>query len=81
LVHNQNFEKQKKWNSKIPEPHPLLLESMKYVKKSGHGEEWVNAEIKFLLFKEQRPFKLKKRISIRTMANHKLSIDTTQDPC
>jgi hypothetical protein len=41
LVHNQNFEKQKKWNSKIPEPHPLLLESMKYVKKSGHGEEWV----------------------------------------
>jgi hypothetical protein len=39
LVHNQNFEKQKKWNSKIPEPHPLLLESMKYVKKSGHGEE------------------------------------------
>jgi hypothetical protein len=42
LVHNQNFEKQKKWNSKIPEPHPLLLESMKYVKKSGHGEEWVN---------------------------------------
>jgi hypothetical protein len=33
LVPNQNFEKQKKWNSKIPEPHLLLLESMKYVKK------------------------------------------------
>jgi hypothetical protein len=33
LVQNQNFEKQKKWNSKIPEPHLLLLESMKYVKK------------------------------------------------
>jgi hypothetical protein len=42
LVRNQNFEKQKKWNSKIPEPHLLLLESMKYVKKSGHGVEWVN---------------------------------------
>jgi hypothetical protein len=23
----------KKWNSKIPEPHLLFLESMKYVKK------------------------------------------------
>jgi hypothetical protein len=27
------FWKTKKWNSKIPEPHLLLLESMKYVKK------------------------------------------------
>jgi hypothetical protein len=42
LVRNQNFEKPKKWNSKIPEPHLLLLESMKYVKKSGHGVEWDN---------------------------------------
>jgi hypothetical protein len=43
LVHNQNFEKQKKWNTgKIPEPHLLLLESMKFVKKSGHGVEWAN---------------------------------------
>jgi hypothetical protein len=41
LVCNQNFEKQKNWNSKIPEPHLLLLETMKYVKKSGHGVEWV----------------------------------------
>jgi hypothetical protein len=48
LVHNQNFEKQKKWNSKIPEPHPLLLESMKYVKKSGHGEEWVNISYSYM---------------------------------
>jgi hypothetical protein len=37
LVCNQNFEKQKKWNSKIPAMHLLHLESMKYVKKSGHG--------------------------------------------
>jgi hypothetical protein len=43
LVRNQNFEKQKKWNSKIPEPHLILLESMKYVKKSGHDVEWVIA--------------------------------------
>jgi hypothetical protein len=42
LVRNQNFEKQKKWNSKIPEPHLLFLESMKYLKKSGHGVEWDN---------------------------------------
>jgi hypothetical protein len=27
--------------NKIPEPHLLLSKSMKYVKKSGHGEEWV----------------------------------------
>jgi hypothetical protein len=45
LVRNQNFEKQKNWNSKIPEPHLLLLKSMKYVKKSGHGEEWVNIKV------------------------------------
>jgi hypothetical protein len=32
----------------------------------------VNAENTFLLFKERRPFKLKKRISIGTMANGEL---------
>jgi hypothetical protein len=40
LLRNQNFEKQKKWNSKIPELHLLLLESMNNVKNSGHGVEW-----------------------------------------
>jgi hypothetical protein len=37
LVCNQNFEKRipVQWNSKIPEPHLLLMESMKYVKKGS----------------------------------------------
>jgi hypothetical protein len=42
LVCNQNFEKQKKWNSKIPAMHLLHLESMKYVKKKWSWcMEWV----------------------------------------
>jgi hypothetical protein len=36
----------------------------------------LNAENTFMLFKERRPLK-KKKISIGTMASHKLSIDTT----
>jgi hypothetical protein len=48
----------------------------------GHSTSKVplNAEFTFLLFKEQKPFKLKK-ISIGRMESHKLSIETSFDPC
>jgi hypothetical protein len=63
---------------RAPLPHTFAADST----LTGHYKKVpLNAEITFLLLKERRPFKFKKKMSIGTMANHKLLIDTTFDPC
>jgi hypothetical protein len=58
----------------------LILRTLHYSNWSLYNKVPLNAENTLTLFKERRPYKFLKKLSIGTMANHKLSIDTTFDP-